>query len=163
MGPTVELASPVLVASLPVVPVATPSEGVGCEVAVDEGACAPLAGALLNILGAVPEVVVAPEAGGAELPPPRLGKGDDPEAVVVGVAALAAVVAAPAGGGILAGVDMLGLPKLNKEPPAAEVPVVVPAPAKRLFVEVASETETPAFPPKLKVGAEDAAACELGG
>jgi hypothetical protein len=127
---------------LPEAVLVAPRVGAGCEVVLEVDAGASLVPGLLNKLGVVPEVEVVPDAGAAELPPPRLGNRDELDDAVV--------VAAPLVAAVLVGAA--GLPQLK--PP----PVEAPAPENKLLVGPAEEVGAAMFPPKV----EDGAALDAG-
>lgn len=161
---------------VPDVPAAAPRVGAE-EVAVDAGACVVPVEGLLKRFDVAPVVVVAAEAGAAELPPPRpprLGKGDGPpppprvgnkdvpDAVVVVAPPLVAVVVAPVEAIVLARVDVVGLPQPKVEPPPVDAPAVGAAPAKRPLAGAAEDAGA-AVPPRLRVGVELVVDCEVAG
>jgi len=143
-GPTVE---PVIFPAFPAEAVVlAPRPDAGWEVEVEWEGCAPeVAGFAPKRLGAVPDVAVAPDAGVAELWPPRLGKGVAP-AVVVGGPLVADVV--PLLVADVSGVDAGGLPQLNEEPPVAGAVGVDPVPAKSPPLAGAEDAGAVALPPK---------------
>lgn len=116
--------------------------------AFEEEACASLVVGLENRLGVLPEVVVAPDAGAAELVPPRLGN----DVVAPEGAPLVAVLVAPE-----VAVLAAGLPQLN--PPPADAP----APDNMLLLGAADEVGAGVFPPRENVGAALDAAWEEAG
>jgi hypothetical protein len=85
-------------------------------------------------------VVPAPDAAGAELPPPRPENNDEPDVAVAVVGPLVAVVLAP-----------------------VEAAVLAPAPEKRLLGAAPEEAGGAMLPPKLKDGAVLDAGCEEAG
>lgn len=99
-------------------------------------------------LEGAPEVAPAPEAGVAELPPPRPEKAVEP----------AVVVAGPLVAGVLAGVEAGGLPQLKVLLPAAGAGVLDPAPANRLPLAGADDAGAAAVPPRDGVEPVDAGA-----
>ena len=153
-------------------PVVVPSAGAAWDVGADDVDGAAVDAGLLNRLEVVPELAAAPEADGAELPPPRLGNddepdpppsvgnSDEPDAVVVVPPPLVAVVVAPPAAPVLAGVDVGGLAQLKVVPPPEEGAVLDPAPAKRLLDGAAEDAGAAMFPPKLKDGAAPAVGCD---
>lgn len=166
-GPAVEAASPLFAASPPVV---GPSVGAAWDAGAEDVGGAAVDAGLLNSEGPVPELVAAPEVGGAEVPPPRLGNDDDPDPDPPPRAGNrdepdAVVVAPPPLVALVAGVD--GLPQLKVVLPPVEVPVFVPvldpAPAKRPLDGAAETAGAAMFPPKVKDGGPDAVGCEEAG
>jgi hypothetical protein len=110
-GPAVELASPpVFDASL----VIAPRVGAGWLVGVVVDGCAAVVAGFAapkpNPLGALLVAIVAPDAAGAELPPPSPLNSEEPELAAVVVPAGAVVVVAPLAVGVLPVVRVAGLP-----------------------------------------------------
>tara|TARA_R110002003_G_scaffold279_22_gene18185 strand:+ start:17418 stop:18020 length:603 start_codon:yes stop_codon:yes gene_type:complete len=163
-GPAVELASPpVFAASL----VAPPSVGAGWVVEVDVDGCPAVVEGFappprLKRLGALLAAVVAPDAAGAELPPPMPEKRDGAGAVVVVVPFPAVVAVAPLVAAVLPGVEAAGLPMLNNVLPPAVVLVPDPAAENKLGVGAPEDVVAPVFPPKLK-DAMFEAGCDVAG
>jgi hypothetical protein len=109
---------------------------------------------VLNKLGVllVAVAVAAPDDADVEVAPPIPENRDVPP-VVAAVAPLAeAVVVAPLAAGVLLGVEVAGFPKLNKELPPADAPVLDAAPANKLEAGAADDVGAAVFPPRVKDG-----------
>jgi hypothetical protein len=133
--------------------VVAPRVGAGCEVVLEDEVGAALVAGLENRL-VVPVVGAAPEAGAAELPPPRENS-DGADDVAVVAPPVVAVVEAPAVAVLLAGADGL----LNKLKPP---PVEAAAPPNMLLLGAAEEVGGAVLPPKDRVGVALDAGCAAG-
>jgi hypothetical protein len=133
--------------------VVAPRVGAGCEVVFEDEVGAALVAGLENRL-VVPVVGAAPEAGAAELPPPRENS-DGADDVAVVAPPVVAVVEAPAVAVLLAGADGL----LNKLKPP---PVEAAAPPNMLLLGAAEEVGGAVLPPKDRVGVALDAGCAAG-
>lgn len=144
-GPAVELASPALFdASLLVPPrvgAGWPVDADGCAVVV--GVFAPPPPRLNKDVGA--GAVLAPDAGGAELPPPPPENNDEVCAPVVGGAVVPPPVAA-----VEPGVEAAGVPPNSAEPPVDAGGFGAPPPPNKPEVGAAEDVGVAALPPKLK-------------
>jgi hypothetical protein len=110
----------------------------------------------LKRLDPLVEGAVAPDAAGAELPEPIPENKDAAGVVVVEGMLLVVVVVAPPEAVVLGAAEAAGLPRLNKELPAA-VALELFAPENRLLFEAVDDAGGAVCPPRLKeaIGAED--------